>query len=412
MTVPSVTPALNESIRSRRSRVLNLGFGQVGLPVLPEIEHALTGSAHRNDYGPVSGGGAVRDAAAWYLTSRGLETAASQVVLGPGSKALLFAVLAALPGDVVLPRPSWVSYAAQAGLTGKRVLWVDVPGNTGGVPDPGNLERGLAAAHQAGIFPRILVLTLPDNPTGSLAPSSLIKHVCEIAREHDLVIVSDEIYRDLSYEDLVYSPALELPEQTVVTGGLSKAAALGGYRIGYARLPDGPLRTKVLGIASEVWSSVPGPMEAVAEYVFADHAEVRDYVDAARRLHHAVVDAVHAGLVAAGASCRTPQGGFFLYPDFEPVRPVLAAQGIETGARLADVLLERYGIGVLAGAAFGDDPRALRFRAATGLLYGSSAEQQWSALYGDDPLNLPWIADSLAHIRESLQDLVHPEGVA
>lgn len=109
--------------------------------------------------------------------------------------------------------------------------------------------------------------------------------------------------------------------------------------------------------------------------------------------------------MAAGALCRKPQAGFYLYPDFEPLRDKLAGKGIRTSTDLAEVLLDRYGVGVLAGAAFGDDPAALRARVATSLLYGASAEERWEALRSEDPLRLPWIARSLGQLREALADL-------
>jgi aspartate aminotransferase len=87
------------------------------------------------------------------------------------------------------------------------------------------------------------------------------------------------------------------------------------------------------------------------------------------------------------------------------MRPGLAATGITTGAQLADHLLERHGVGVLAGEAFGDDAGALRFRVATSLLAGRTDAERWTALDSDDPLGLPWIAASLATLRTSLRSL-------
>ncbi|RZQ63331.1 pyridoxal phosphate-dependent aminotransferase [Amycolatopsis suaedae] len=398
----SATLAVDERIRALKAQgrpVLHLGFGEAGLPVLPEVEQVLAGAAGRNGYGPVAGSPAARSAVAEWFGRRGLPTDPAQVLLAPGSKALLFALVTVLPGDVVLPRPAWVSYAAQAALAGRRVIGVDVPAEAGGVPDPGLLAEELRAARAAGAEPGILILTLPDNPTGTVASADLVAKVCAVAREHGLVVISDEIYRDLADEP-VHSPALELPERTVVTGGLSKSVALGGYRIGFARLPDPPLPglyEGVLGVASEIWSSLPSPMQAVAAYVAGDPPPVREHVAASRRLHRAVATAVHAEFVAAGATCRPPRGAFYLYPDLEHLRDRFA-----TGAELAEHLLEQHGVGVLAGAEFGDDPARLRFRVATSLLYGEDAEQRWTALRSEDPLRLPQISASLEQLRDAL----------
>ena len=409
----SATLAIDEKIRARRAvgqSVIHLGFGEAGLPVLPAIADALADAAGENGYGSVVGSERVQAAVAGYYGRRNLPTDAGQVILAPGSKALLYAALAALPGDVVLPEPSWVTYAAQAQLTGKRVIGVPIPAAAGGVPDPDRLEPALAAARAVGADPRILVLTVPDNPTGTTAGADLVRQVCDLAERHDLMIVSDEIYRDLTFDpDRHLSPATVLPERTVVTGGLSKSMALGGWRIGFARTPDGAagatLLRHMVGIASEVWSSLAAPMQAAAAFVLDEPPAVTEHLAASRRLHAAVVRAVHGVFVRAGAHCRPPDAAFYLYPDLEPLRDRLSVHGIDTGAALADHLLDEHGVGVLAGEHFGDDPKALRFRVATSLLYGRTAEQRWAALRSPDPVSLPWIADALDELTAALAAL-------
>ena len=151
---------------------------------------------------------------------------------------------------------------------------------------------------------------------------------------------------------------------------MSKAMALGGWRIGFARLPDGPVsedaRRALTGLGDVVWSSLAAPMQQAAAYVLDEPEEVREHVDRSRRLHRIVTTAAHREVAAAAAECRAPSAAFYLYPDLEPARE----RGIETGAQLAAALLERFDIAVLPGEAFGDDPGALRFRMATSLLLG------------------------------------------
>jgi aspartate aminotransferase len=408
----SATLAFNERMQARRAagqRIVPLGFGEAGLPVLPAVADVLASAAAHNAYGPVAGSAAVRAAAAGYFSRRALPTDADQVILAPGSKALLFAILAVLPGDVVLPQPSWVTYAAQAALVGKRVLGVPIPNTTGGVPDPDRLDDALRAAKRTDANPGILVLTVPDNPTGTLPDRAVLGRVCALADEHDLVIVSDEIYRDLCFGAAEHtSPASLLPERTIVTGGLSKSMALGGWRIGFARVPSGAwghrLAEQIVGVASEVWSSLPAPMQVAAAFVLGEPPAVLAHIDASRRLHQAVVTAAYQAFLAAGASCRPPSAAFYLYPDLEHLRPALAAQGIHNGQQLADHLLDHHGVGVLAGQAFGDDPQAFRFRVATSLLYGDG-DQRWTALRSDRPAALPWIADALDELRAALAAL-------
>jgi len=146
------------------------------------------------------------------------------VIAGPGSKALLFSLMVAIGGDVAVSRPSWVSYAAQASLAGRTAHFVR--GN-GGVPDAEELGRAVTSARADGRRIRSVVVTLPDNPTGQLAPAAAVRALCAAAREHDLIIISDEIYRDLVHDpDAPFtSPAALCPERTAITTGLSKNLA-------------------------------------------------------------------------------------------------------------------------------------------------------------------------------------------
>ncbi|WP_029892801.1 pyridoxal phosphate-dependent aminotransferase [Nocardia brasiliensis] len=413
IVAPSATLALNEKINARRAAgddILHLGFGEAGLPVLPEVAAALAEGATANSYTPVAGTMPARTAAAGYLSRGGLPTSPEQVLLAPGSKALLFAALAVLPGDVVLPIPSWVSYPAQIGVIGKRAIGVPIPREVGGVPDPDLLEAALASARAEGADPRILILTVPDNPTGTVAGAAIMGRVCEIADRHGLTILCDEIYRDLAYDPATScSPALLLPQRTIVTGGLSKSMALGGWRIGYLRTPPNragqQLAQRIGGLGSEIWSCLSGPMQAAATFVFEAPTVVTERIVASRRLHAAVATTAHTIFTKAGIACRAPQAGFYLYPDLESLRPALSRRGIETGVALADHLLDDFGIGVLAGAHFGDTPTALRFRAATSLLYGSTPDQRRQALASTDPTALPWIATALDRLQNALESL-------
>ena len=411
----SPTLAVNEAIaRKRRQgvRVLPLGFGEAGIPLHPALTRELEAAAGRGGYGPVAGSAALRAAAAGYWSRRGLPTDPSTVVGGPGSKPLLFALLISLGGDVVVPAPSWVSYAAQTSLAGAEPLRVATPPGEGGVPSPALLADAVVRARARGRTVRAVVVTLPDNPTGTIASEETVRRLCSVARDQDLIIISDEIYRDLVHAPgrTVPSPARFAPERTVVTTALSKHLAAGGWRLGVARLPDGPfgraLRASLLGVASEIWSSPPAPMQHAAAYAFAEPAELVEHVDRSRRLHAAVTGAVADRFAAAGALVARPEAAFYVYPDLGPMRDGLRVHhGVRTSADLTDLLLERYGVGVLPGSAFGDAPAALRMRVAPSLLYGSDDEQRLAALASPDPAALPWIADALDRLGEVLSDL-------
>lgn len=406
MTVTlSATLATNEDIERRRragERVLHLAFGEAGLPVHPALRDKLVAASERNGYGPVAGAADLRSAAAGYWTRRGLPTDPELVVCGPGSKSLLYGVLLAIGGDIVLPMPSWVSYAAQADLVGSRPIMVAPPQGQGGVPDPERVASAVLHARAQGRTVRSVLVTLPDNPTGRLAPPQTIQRLVEVARELDLYIISDEIYRDLLHDPLLpfTSPADLAPERTIVTTGLSKSLALGGWRIGVARLPDEAydLRARLLAVASEIWSAPAAPIQEAAAYAFTDPPELVERILRSRRLHGILAHAVRDRFVGIGASVPTPQGGFYLYPDLSHLL-------LGGSAEITRILLEEHGIGVLPGHAFGDDPAAARVRVAVSLLYGDTKEERLAALTSPDPLQLPWIAANLDQLSMGLTEL-------
>lgn len=420
----SATLAADEAIARRRlagESVLSMASGEIGLPVHPGLKARLAAAAGLGSYGPVAGSEELRTAVAGYWRRRGLDTAPEQVVCGPGSKPLLFGLLLAVGGDVVVPVPSWVSYAAQADLLGVRHLPVPTLPGQGGVPDPDLLREAVTAARAAGHDPRSVIVTLPDNPTGTIAAPETVRRLAEAARELDLVVISDEIYCDLVYDAAAtpaVSPAVYAPERTVVTTGLTKNLAIGGWRIGVARLPAGDagqaLRERLVGVASQIWSSPAAPVQAAAAYAFDEPPEVVEHVAASRRLHQTVARAVSERFAAAGALVPPVTATCYLYPDFEPLREHLArAHGVRTGADLARLLVERHGVGVLPASAFGEPEDSLRLRAATSRLYGDDDEQRTAALTAGDPLALDWIRSSLDRIEEVLTGLTgQPAGRA
>jgi aspartate aminotransferase len=411
-TVPvSATLAANEILEARRRRgepVLPMAFGEAGLPAHPVLREALADAAGCASYGPVAGHAALRDAAASYWARRGLPTDPGTVVAGPGSKALLFGLIAAIGGDVAVTRPSWVSYSAQASLAGRTAHFV--PGS-GGVPDAGELARTVALARASGRPVRAVIVTLPDNPTGTLPRAGAVRALCSVAERHGLIIISDEIYRDLVHDDLTdfTSPASIYAERTVVTTGLSKNLALGGWRLGVARLPDSrlgrELRNRLLGIGSEIWSAPAAPVQQAGTVAFGEPSPLAERIALSRRLHARVAREVAFRFASAGAAVPPPQAAFYVYPDFTPLADGLRRHGITSDEGLAALLLRQYGLGVLPGSAFGDERWRLRLRVATGMLYGATDEQRDAALAAADPCALPWIAAALDRLEEILADL-------
>jgi aspartate/methionine/tyrosine aminotransferase len=304
-----------------------------------------------------------------------------------------------LEGDVLIPAPSWVSYAPQARLAGRRVIPV--------ATDPADWHRltprALAAAYgrarHAGADPRILIVNTPSNPTGGMFAQEDVEALAEWARSARVTVVSDEIYAELAHGWRQHvSPARFYPEGTIVTGGLSKAYAAGGWRLGYAAMPAGvggpSLRSALRALASEIWSAASAPIQEATVAAYGLNAELAAYVRRGARLYAHATGRLHAALLRLGVVCPRPAGGFYLYPDFAPWREALARRGVDTSTDLARLLLDEHDIATLPGVAFGDTPDGLRLRLATSLLFAgegdvSAAERDarlWSLIERADTL--------------------------
>ncbi len=410
----SPTLAINQEIARRRAAglyTLPLGFGEASIPVHPELTRRLGECAERGGYGPVVGIAELLNAAAGYWTRRGVPTQAEQVVSGPGSKPLLYTIFQALGGPVALPRPSWVSYAAQNSLLGQETVLIDVLPGEGGVPDPVALDAEAVRRRDAGLPLTSVLVTVPDNPTGTVASPQIVRELCAVASRHDLLIASDEIYLDLMHDPStpVLTPAAEAPERTITTTGLSKSLALGGWRIGAARFPGTDrgvaLREAVTSAASEIWSAPAQPVQAVAAWAFGEPDELAEHLSHSRLLHGAVARATTGVFRSAGASVHQPAAGFYLYPDFSEARARLAEVGIRSSADLATRLLDDHGVATLPGSAFGDAPNRLTLRIATPMLYGPDESRRWQALAATNPAALPWVAESLVQLERALESL-------
>ncbi|MGI5171505.1 pyridoxal phosphate-dependent aminotransferase [Spirillospora sp. CA-253888] len=408
---------LNEIVTDRRRHgldTLHLGFGEARLPLVPELEEVLAGAAGDTAYAPVAGTPAAREAVAGYFRRRRLPTRPAQVVLAPGSKPLLFAVFTALDGDVYLPAPCWNSYAPQVALSGRTPVPVPIGGSYGGLPDPGLLERRIGEDLRRGIRPAAIVVNSPDNPTGTSVPREAMRELCRVARNAGLTLVSDEIYRDLHHEggDGFVSPAELAPERTVVCTGLSKSLAIGGWRIGGARFPAGAfgagLRDRTLAVASEVWSALAAPMQAVAAYAFGEPPAITERLRRSAHMHGSVSRACHTICRSHGAAARRPTAGFYVYADFEARRRDLARHGAVDSASLAQRLLDRFGIAVLGGHHLGDDPRRLAFKMATTGFVGETPEEQSAALDAAEAAELPHVRRRLRWLDSALATLTAP----
>ncbi|WP_223733819.1 aminotransferase class I/II-fold pyridoxal phosphate-dependent enzyme, partial [Streptomyces purpurogeneiscleroticus] len=241
----------------------------MGLPVLPELAAHLAAAADRTDPEPPGGSLALRATACGYFERRGLATAAERVLAGPGAPALLLALLAATGGDVVLPRPCAAWYAPQARLLGRAVHPAPVPAESGGVPDPFTLLETVHRARERGGDPRVLLVSVADDPTGTCPPPEQLHEVCEVAAGEGLWIISDETRRDLlhdPHDTVVLSPAEMLPGSVVVLADLRATLVPASWPAALARFPATDpgevLRAAALDALTGLATPLPGSISA------------------------------------------------------------------------------------------------------------------------------------------------------
>jgi aspartate/methionine/tyrosine aminotransferase len=243
------------------------------------------------------------------------------------------------PGEeVILPDPGFPAYGSVADFVGARV----VP-----LPLREELEfRFDIDELRAAISPRtkLIILNSPQNPTGSVLEKSDLEAIARLAQEHDLWVLSDEIYRHLTYSGEFHSIA-SLPgmqERTVILDGFSKSYAMTGWRLGYGIMP-GDLAELVTRLAINSHSCVTAFVQRGG--VAALHGP-QDSVYAMAQAFRTRRDLIAKGLnEIPGWTCLSPRGAFYVFPNIK-------ASGLDSG-RMADYLLERAGVAVLPGTAFG-----------------------------------------------------------
>ncbi|MEV8559444.1 aminotransferase class I/II-fold pyridoxal phosphate-dependent enzyme [Streptomyces sp. NPDC051917] len=386
-----------------------------GLPVLPELTAVLAAAASRADAQPVGGAPALLEAACGYWTRRGLPTVPDQVAAGPGAPALLLALTAALAGDgadILVPRPCAAWWAPYARVLGRPAYHVPTPAESGGLPDPYALLETVRRVRAEGGDPRLLVLSVADDPTATVAPPELLHETVEAATAEGLHLVSDETWRDTlhhPHDTVLLSPAEMRPDRVTVVTDLAGSLLPAGWPAAVARFPatepGRQLHARVLDILTGLDARIAAPVAAAAGYALDEPPPVTERREAAVRLHARVAAAAYAAVVAAGALARPPQAGRHLYADLGPLREPLAEQGVGDAQELEDLLTARLGMPAPGGHRFGDDLGALRVRLATGPLLGGTDEERAECLTSPTPLELPHVQRALILLTSVLDDL-------
>lgn len=353
----SATLAIKERCREllrAGKTVYDFGLGQSPFPVPTPVVEALRLAAPEKDYLPVKGLPALREAVADFHRHKDhVDAHPDRVIVGPGSKELMFILQIVFYGEILIPTPCWVSYIPQARIIGRRISLIPTRFEERWKLMPADLLKSIELVNDD-FRPRLLVLNYPSNPTGLTHTADELAAIAEICRKYQIIVLSDEIYGQLHHRGEHVSIGRFYPEGTILSSGLSKWCGAGGWRLGTFMFPPDLLWLcdAMAAVASETYTAVSAPIQYAAVTAFRGGVEIERYLWHARRILAALGNRCTRTLQEEGVRVHAPDGAFYLFLDFSPFRDGLSRRGIHDGAALCERLASETGVAILPGAAF------------------------------------------------------------
>jgi aspartate aminotransferase len=342
---PSSTLLINETSRKleeQGKKIYKFGFGQSPFKVPEDVVRELKNNAHQNKYLPMQGLSELRSAVAKYTSKKKNYNYKSQnVIIGPGSKELMFLLHVLFDGEIILPAPSWVSYAPQAILGRNKVQILQTKRENNWFPTASEIEEIVLKDKNKNY---LLFLNSPNNPSGQICEN--LEEIASIAEKYNLIILSDEIYSELSFMDNYKSISNFCPEKTIISTGLSKWCGAGGWRLGYFLVPDSlnEIKNTINVLASETFSAVSAPIQYAAIKAYEqDHSK---YINKSKNILGAIGNYVYENLRSNKVLINKPQGGFYLMPEF-------LNKKFNSSSEMCDSILNDTGVALLPGSDFG-----------------------------------------------------------
>jgi aspartate aminotransferase len=349
----SATLAINKKskkLEREGKKIYKLGLGQSPFPVPESVVNSLRLHAPEKAYLPVKGLYELRKAVAeFHIRKDGVNATHKNVMIGPGSKELLFLLQLVFDGEIILPSPCWVSYLPQAKIIGNDIKVIHTTFEdrwrilSEQVDEIGNMNK-----HQ------LLILNYPGNPEGASYSELELKKISEICREKNIIILSDEIYGELNHKNNHVSIAKFYPEGTIISSGLSKWCGAGGWRLGTFTFPQElrMLMEAMASVASETYTSVCAPIQFAAVQAFKGGPEIEKYLTHSKKILANLGNQCTRILSNANIKVHPPVGAFYLFADFCNFKENFAERGIFNSQQLAEKLLDETGVAILPGIDF------------------------------------------------------------
>ena len=366
---PSPTLAVTARVAELRAAgkdIIGLGAGEPDFDTPEHIRAAAIAAIHAGftRYTAVDGTAELKRAIiAKFRRDNGLEYRPEQILVSCGGKQSFFNLVQALlnPGDeVIIPAPYWVSYPDMVRLADGEPVIIRAGVETGFKITPEQLKAAITART------RLFVINSPSNPTGVAYSAQELKALGEVLRHHPQVLIAtDDMYERIlwSAEPFcnILQPCPELYERTIVLNGVSKAYAMTGWRIGYAGGPT-ELIQAMKKVQSQSTSNPTSISQVAAQAALdGDQSCLQPMLKAFRQRHDFVVEALNR---IPGVVCLPADGAFYCFPFFQEV--INNLDGVADDVELAEYLLDKAGVALVPGAAFGA-PGYLRLSYATGL---------------------------------------------
>lgn len=328
---------------------ISLGVGEPDFVTPWEIRDAAIKSiqAGKTQYTSNAGLLSLREEIAGYLSTRfnAVYEPGSEIIVTIGASEAIDLALRTLvrPGDeVLIPSPSYVSYAPNAAITGGVAVAVETSAKNGFALTPELLEKAITPRSKA------LILPYPNNPTGAIMTRAQLEKIAEVAERHDLFVISDEIYAELTYgqKHASFAAIPGMKKRTILINGFSKAFAMTGWRLGYFCAPEAVVKAaykihQYTIMCAPTASQVAGEaaLRSGREDEYRAVTEMRESYDVRRRYLVAKFNEI-------GLSTFEPKGAFYVFPSVK-------STGL-TGDEFAERLLKEQRVAVVPGSAFGD----------------------------------------------------------
>ena len=294
-------------------------------------------------YGPSAGQLELREAIAKHQTERqGYEISSDNVIVTPGGKPVMFFTIMAMveEGDeVIYPNPGFPIYESMIRYVGGTPVPMQLNEDAGYNADVDNLKSLVTPRT------KLMIVNSPNNPCGSVIPEPDLRRLAEIAIDNDIIVMADEIYKDMYYGDQEHVSITKFPglrERTVILDGFSKSYAMTGWRLGYGVFPDFLVEPVVRLMTNSVsCTSVFSQMAAIAALEGPQDSVGMMMEEFTKRR-----DLVVAGLNSLpGITCPEPKGAFYAFPN-------ITGTGLSS-KEFAEKAMYEAGVALLAGTAFG-----------------------------------------------------------